>query len=297
MNQTSAFNKKENLAWTLALEALEGVGRVSVRRIVAKFPTWESFKIRPFEQIKVQLKGVSKTDALIKKVLFDADFEKQLYEQIAYLDELEGMRVETYGFLDSAWWPALNLVEPPPNYVHLFGDKRILDCHKIAFFGAPPLDPASFEAAQGLIRYLLAQELAVTAGAAHGFDLVVHKLASEVGKPSLIIPNSGLKHITPSFRPQVMQTVRAGGLVLTPFGFQVPTSPYQDFERASLMASLASACVVISPAPKSPEERAMHWALAHEKPVFGFGTNLAEGVQPLEREADFAWVKMVCEQV
>jgi hypothetical protein len=102
-----------------------------------------------------------------------------------------------------------------------------------------------------------------------------------------------MTRIPPPMRPVISATVKAGGLLLSPFAMDHGPFEHDDKERALVLAALAQTCVFFEPVPDTPEWRAMTWAVEAGRPVFGAaaeGHPLPAPVHPLHSEVDFDWV-------
>src|SRR5690606_20206812 len=112
----------------------------------------------------------------------------------------------------------------------------------------PPLDEAAYERAQALVRHLLGRGVVPVTGAAHGLDVVVHKLATGAGRPAVLVLACGMTRLHRPLRPVVSAAVRAGGLMLSPFAMDHGPYDHDDRTRALVQAALATACVFLHPA-------------------------------------------------
>ncbi len=281
-------------AFALALRDTDGIGRVTAQRLLAHFPSYEALRATPREQALLRIKGAPNAAALIAH-LFDADaMGTALAEAEARLDALAARRVEVLTARD-ARWPAgladLDRAERPV-VLYAYGDADLLVRPSAALFARPPLPGPAVEVAQDLVRALIAHGIVVVAGAEHGFDVVVHKLCASAGHPSVLVTNVGMGKVPKPMRPTVSATVRAGGLLLSPFALDHGPFAHDDAERALVMASVANASAFFAPQAESHEERAMQWAAEHGKPTFGVAGDvpLPDRVHPLARPLDLDWV-------
>ena len=287
----------ESTRFALALDALDGVGRVTAGRLLRACPTYDALLRYPHEQILARIKGAPNAEALVVR-LVDQDAMQPLFEKAdATLARLAEKHVQVLSPGDSAW-PA-RLQDLPRNQrpflLYLFGHADVLDLPLVAFFARPPLSPASFEQAQALVRHLLPHGIAPATGAHPGFDVVIHKLSAlnPTPSPSLLVAHCGLTKVPPPLRPTASAAVRAGGLLLSPFAMNHGPFDHDDRERALVLAALAAASVFVEPQPHTPAWHAMTWALDADRPVFGLAHPehpLPDAVHPLQESIDFDWV-------
>jgi DNA processing protein len=284
----------ESAALTLALLRIDGVGRVTAQRLLAHFPTYDALRATPREQVLLRIKGAPRAAALVD-TLFDAEAMRPLLAESAdALATLASRRIEVLTGHDARWpagLDALDLAERPAA-LYAYGDADLLTRPAVALFARPPLPGPAFEIAQDLVRKLIAHDLVVMGGTEHGFDVVVHKLCTSAGRPSILVANAGMARIPKPMRPHVSAAVGAGGLLLSPFPVEHGPFPHDDAERALVMAAAARASAFFTPEPETHEARALEWAVEHDRPVFGVAgdTPLPERVHPLGRPIDLDWV-------
>lgn len=276
---------------------MEGVGRVTAGRLLSSCPTYEALLRYPREQILARIKGAPNAEALVARLADRPAMESLLEEAGAHLDRLSEKRVRVLAAGEDGW-PG-GLADLPRNQrpflLYLYGHADVLDRPVIAFFARPPLNPEPFEQAQALVRHLLPHAVVPATGAHPGFDVVVHKLCALAEPPSasLLVAHCGLAEVPGPMRPTASAAVRAGGLLVSPFGMEHGPFDHDDRERALVMAALAAASVFVEPRPHTPEWHAMTWALDADRPVFGLAHPehpLPEAVHPLREEVDFDWV-------
>lgn len=290
----------DKTAFMLALDDIEGLGRVRIKRIVTAFSTYQQLKQMPFEQALLRLKGIPKANDVLKKLLDEAIFLPLLQKAQAHLEHLKAVQVQVIHDEHEAYPKHIQVMEAShcPNLLYGFGDLALLNQAKVSFFGKPPIAGTFFELAQDLCRFLIAKKVVFVCGIGNGFDTVMHKLASSASHPSIMLANCGLAQVAPSIRPQIMQSVRAGGLLCSSFPFQEMDQEAHEFERTMMQAALCRVSVFV--AHKSfqiAELRAMKWAIAQGYAVFTIGgEDVPSEAQPLESEQDFAWVMQAIAQ-
>ena len=64
--------------FALALLSLDGVGRVTAHRLLERFPTLDSLRATPREQVRLRLKGVPNADQTVATLFDDAAFRPAL---------------------------------------------------------------------------------------------------------------------------------------------------------------------------------------------------------------------------
>jgi predicted Rossmann fold nucleotide-binding protein DprA/Smf involved in DNA uptake len=281
--------------FALALLEMEGVGRVTTGRLLHHFGTYEGLRQYPREQVLTRLKGVPHAAELVAR-LFDAAFMEPRLEAAALaLRTHQERHVQILSPRDPTWPTGVNDLSPGqrPVLLYVYGHPDLLQQPVVALFARPPLSDAAFSLAQTLVQVLAEASVCCMTGAATGFDVVVHKLATEHQPPcpSALVAPCGLAKLWAPIRPLASRAVKAGGVMLSSFPMMHGPFEHDDVERALVMAALAETCVFVEPQPGSAEARALEWALEAGQPVFGIAADpalLPPDVLLLQTTADFA---------
>ncbi|MEM6782707.1 MAG: DNA-processing protein DprA [Bacteroidota bacterium] len=289
-------------SFALALLRLDGVGRVTAHRILRHFPTHAALLNTPREQVLIRLKGVAKADALVAR-LFDEEAMAPVFDAVRTALQIHAGRHVRVWTPAAEGWPA-GLDQLPraerPVTLYSYGTSALLAEPTVSILGRAGLSSVAFETAQALVRHLIGAGVPVVAGAADGFDVVMHKLCYTQRHPSVMVAASGLAKLTTSIRPHASAIVGANGLVCAPFDMHHGPFPHDDRERALTQAALGTAVVVVEPqsdasdGARAPEDKALAWALDAGRPVFAIAGPdtgaLSERVHRLDRPVDFDWV-------
>ncbi|ARA92346.1 hypothetical protein AWN76_003605 [Rhodothermaceae bacterium RA] len=284
------------LTFALALLSLDGVGRVTTRRLLDQFDGYEDLRRYPREQIRTRLRGVPGADRLVERLLDRTAMEEALSDARKTLEALQARRLTLLAPPSPGWPDGIDDLEGSdrPVLLYAYGHTAILQQPRVALLARPPLSEAAFETAQALVRHLLAAGVVPVTGTQTGFDVVIHKLSTlhDPPRPTLMVAPCGLARIVPSNRPMVSAAVRAGGLCLSSFPLHHGPFSHDDRERALLQAALAHAAVFVEPTADTPEAAALDWAHAHHRPVFGISASPPDDdrLHPLREPIDFDWV-------
>ncbi len=263
------------------------MGRVTAGRLLTHFASYDALLGYPREQVLLRVKGAPNAETLVKRLFDEEAMRERLRRAAEAVRQLEEKKVRLLTPHDAAW-PA-GLADLPharrPVLLYAFGHAEVLSKPVAAFFARPPVDAEAFELAQALVPPLVEKGGVPATGAAHGFDAVMHKRAE--GGPSLFVAHCGLAVVSNALRPVIAKAVRAGGLLLSSFPMRHGPFDHDDTERALVLAALAKACVFAPPRDKTPERRALDWALGADRPVFGLGEGaFSEGVRRLKGPGD-----------
>ena len=283
--------------FALALEALDGVGRVTAGRLLSHFASYDDLRRYPREQVLARIKGVPRSKALVA-TLFDREaMNVRLEKAEQTLAGLHKQQVALVTMRDPVWPVGLNDMPRGnrPFLLHAYGRLDVLRRPLVAVLARPPLTTASVKQAQVLVDHLVQHDAVPATGITHAFDEAVHKrcYAGTTGYASLLVASAGMAQVPSSMRPTISAVVHAGGLFLSSFAMDHGPYEHDDKERALLLAALARACVFFEPTPNTPEWHALTWAVETGRPVFGVAAPrhpLPERVHPLHSDVDLDWV-------
>lgn len=281
----------------LALDRIDGVGRVTTGRVLRHFESYHALTAYPREQVLLRLKGSPNAERLVAQLFDPERMAPHLEAAEAELRLLEERGIVALVPGDEAWPAGISALPAGDRPIPLlvYGPPNRLQRPLVAFFGKAALREAAFDAAQMLVRWLGGRGIAPVVGATHGCDVVLAKVSAmpENTAPAVMICGCGLAHVPPPVRPTASATVRAGGALVSGFPMNQPHYPHQDDDQALLMAALAPAGVFLDPEDGGPAWKAMHWMLEAGKAVFaipGGAHPLPERVHLLASEVDYEWV-------
>lgn len=277
-------------AFALALRNLAGVGRVTAARVLERFPTYADLRRYGREQVLHRLKGTPNAAALLETLFDEAEMTRRLAEAAEERAALQRKGVNVRTPADPDWPAALTRLPRAerPFLLFAYGDARLLATPGIAFFGRPGLADEAYELAQSALRHVVRTRRLAVAGLQTGFDVVIHKISALTPAPSILVASSGLSKVAPPMRPVASQSVRAGGLLVSPFEMEHGPFDHDDRERARVMVALASAVVFSNPDLDAAEAAALEAARTLGVPAFAADADLArrEDLRPFTAPSD-----------
>lgn len=284
-------------SFALALLSLDGVGRVTAHRVLERFPTLDSLRATPREQVLLRLKGAPHADRTVETLFSPEAFAPELSRAQNLADSLRAKRVHVLSSADATWPAGLDDLprDVRPVVLYAFGDPTLLSARRLALLTHAPTDSAAFETTQALARDAMRRGIGLVVGARHGVDLALQKLAIGAGVPAVAVVGSGLARLERSMRPGATALVRAGGLLLSPFGMAHGPFDHDERERALVQAALGRAVCAAAPPQGSAEDRAAAWAAEAGRPLAVVppvppGAAWAEGALVVEGGSDVAAV-------
>lgn len=227
--------------------------------------------------------------------LFNSAFLHQMQEHAkTELASLIAKRVRVLTPHDEAWPSGLEALaeHQRPFLLFAYGNLALLTQPTVALLARPPLSDEAYEQAQNLTLHLIDSGCVPITGALSGFDVAAQKLCHNTPcpHPAIMVAHTGLAQLLPPMRPVATATLRAGGLLLSPFLMELQANEKRDRQRALVQAALAHATVFVEPKAEAPEQAALDWAVQTHRPVFGISTRIIPEVHPLRETVDFEWV-------
>lgn len=255
--------------FALALLSLDGVGRVTVHRILERFPTLEALRATPREQVLLRLKGVPHAERTVETLFSEEAFGPAMAQARAEINALAQRRVRVIAPGSPDWPGSLDALDRSdrPAVLYAYGHVSALERPALAILARAPIAGDDFEAIQGIARRVLGRGHGLVVGAADGVDVALQKLAVGAGGRAVAVIGTGLTRLTPSLRPAATALVRGGGLLLSPFPMTHGPFEHDDRERALVQAALGAAVCAVAPAADSSEDRAMAWAAGADRPI------------------------------
>lgn len=224
------------LAQRLLLNGLNGVGPVTVRRLLEAFDQDLGAALRaPAEKLRL-VKGVSRDMAqAIAAKSFDWQQE---------LRETERLGFRLHSEESPAWPEPLRRLWDPPLVLYAEGP-RLPDERTVAIIGTRHCTPYGAALARRFGRELARQGWWVVSGLARGIDMAAHEGALEGGGRTAAVLGHGLDLTYPPEALKLRRRMTEEGCVLSEFPLGRPADRQTFPQRNRIVAGLARAVVVI----------------------------------------------------
>ncbi len=255
-----------------ALESLDGVGRVTARKIAKHWDDLPEFQKYPKEQVLVRLKGVSNASKLVDN-LNNLDLMRSCLEEQARLIEAnEKRQISLLSFKDDGWPDRLEegVDTSPPNLIYGYGELELLKSSSVCILGRNGISSYAHEKAQVVVKHLHQKNITLSGPINSGFDVVLHKLSYDQSdpRPSIMGAVMGLAKTPREYRSHVSINIKSGGLFFSPFS---PEHGPFDHDYSSAMETLigiSPVVVFVEPAGSPPQIELMRFAHKQRKAVF-----------------------------
>lgn len=284
---------QSRLTQILALENMEGVGRVTARKILEQFGSLAEVRRFPREQILNRLHRVPHASKLAEKLLDEQLVAEALDDAARTIDELGRRQVEVITSEDERWPSEIDHLPNPhrPNVLFAYGNVKLLAEPSVAVLGSSPVASEPFESVQLLVRRLAEVGTIVSCSASDGLDSVIIKILLSKDALPVLVAGCGLAKVPPSLRPSASSAVKAGGLLVSSFQMQHGPFDHDVRERTLIQAALAKAVVFVEPKEEGFLWDALAWSLERDRPVFALTTEaLPDRIHVIRDEVDMDWV-------
>ncbi|KGN98905.1 hypothetical protein HQ36_01845 [Porphyromonas gingivicanis] len=234
----------QRASYILALSRLEGMGCITMRRLLEAIPFIEEIFHKP-EILRNQFPQLYNRFAkqLVQFSIIERA-EKELEDTRA-----KGIEVITIG--DEKYPSLLSECVDAPALLFYKGEQKALQAeYKLSIVGTRRATTYGRKVVTELIGQLasLLPNLTIVSGLAYGIDITAHRAALENKLPTIAVLAHGLDRIYPyQHRKEAIEILQQGGL-LTEYPLGTPIERYQFVGRNRIVAGISSATLVVESA-------------------------------------------------
>lgn len=246
----------------LMLNAIKGVGRAAITKLVDNFDTIGDCLRADDESLKGL--NVKQRAALRDPKIIDTAY-RHAAKETSRAAELNAIIVSLY---DDDYPKRLTALEDPPFVLYAAGDLSILD-KSVGFVGTR--EPTDFggKVAYGMSTAFAAAGFCVVSGLARGIDSISHNAAVEAGGTTCAVLASGLDRYSSGAALQLAQRIcENGGLLVTECGFGEDPTQGSYIARDRLITGLSLATVFVQGEVMSGSMHSVRYAIVQDKPIF-----------------------------
>lgn len=150
--------------------------------------------------------------------LFEVEGERITLEQMEeYIDRLqvEGITVAT--ILDRAYPVNLRMVHDRPPALFIRGELGESDEHAVAVVGTRKASARGLDQARAVVSALLERDYVIVSGLAAGIDSAAHRAALDMGRRTVGVIGTGLRHAYPRANAVLQAQLAATSAVISQF--------------------------------------------------------------------------------
>ena len=268
----------------LALSTLQGVGSVTVRKLIERFGSVEAIFDAPDADLLCVPRITAEVVARLRAISLN-DLEVELTSLVD-----EGLQVITW---DDAIYPVnLKQVQNAPPLLFMRGELQERDAQAVAIVGTRQPTSQADRLAEMLARELAARGLTIVSGLAVGIDTAAHRgaLQAKDGR-TLAVLGSGLRAIHPHQNISLAEEIVQHGALFSELAPNTRVRGANLMARDRIISGLSLAVIVVEAKEKSGSLDTANRALRQERLLFAVpgspGTDalLASGAKALQPQA------------
>ncbi len=170
----------------------------------------------------------------------------------------------------------LRHIHDAPTLLYLRGKVELNTAKIISIVGTRKATNYGKKVIETLLRELSTYPLLVVSGLAYGVDIHAHKIALELGMPTLAVLAGGLDTIYPLIHKKVAEAMLAQGGLLSEHPLQTKLEAHQFAARNRMIAGIADATIVVEAGQKSGALITAHCANEYNREVFAVSGGIYE---------------------
>ena len=280
MQATAALSTATDLdRHTLALGLAQGVGRLSIQRLLQHFDTAE-------EVLKASTAQLQRVAGIGEKLAATIHDPQLLAAADTLLQASEEGRVRILDFNDPDYPERLRHTHGAPFMLFGKGNFSLNHPRVLSIVGTRTATRQAQSVIKKLLTQLAQSDVLIVSGLAYGVDSWAHQAAVNAGLPTVAILPSGVENIYPTAHlPLVRDMLATGGGVVSEYGLEgAPDKPHFP-ARNRIIAGVADATIVIEAPKRSGALITAQFANSYDREVFAvpgsWATPQAQGCNQL----------------
>lgn len=291
MKSTNQPARHDDLRCLLALSFIKDVGPVTIKRLLAAFPSAPSIFEASFEELQ-RTADIKEAHARRIKDFAAWDLVEREIEQA------EQRHIRIIACTDSSYPESLRVIDGPPPVLYMKGEMHKDDTFAIAMVGSRMMSDYGRTVAHTLAFELASHGLTIVSGMARGIDTISHKGALKAGGRSIAVLGCGLDRPYPPENAELFEELSHAGCVISEFPFGTPPTRENFPRRNRVISGLSLGVLVVEATRNSGSLITAQHALDQGKEVFAVpgkitaktseGTNalIKKGARPVHTAED-----------
>jgi len=191
------------------------------------------------------------------------------------LNQYRYNHIHVITFFDPLYPPFLKEIYQPPWVLYAKGDLSLLQSKKkLAIVGSRLATMYSTKVIQKLMKELVAEEIVIVSGLAHGVDSIAHKLAIENGGKTIGVIAGGIFHIYPKENRELAGEMMKHHLVLSEYPPLTKPQKWQFPMRNRIISGLSNGTLIVEAKKKSGSLITANFAVNEGRDVFAVPGNI-----------------------
>lgn len=245
----------------IALNMVEGVGRITYNKLIAHFGSPEKvFSASQKELMDVEGIGRKTADS-IKSFKLEEEAKKEL-------DRIKKSNTDVLTITDTEYPSSLKAIFDPPPVLYVKG--RILKSDAIAVAVVGSRSPTVYGklVTEKISKEIVEMGITVVSGMARGIDSIAHKSAINCGGRTIAVLGCGLNVVYPPENFRLMDEIAGNGAVISEFPMSAKPDKMNFPQRNRVISGLSLGVVVVEAAEKSGSLITARHAVEQGREVF-----------------------------
>lgn len=291
MRSTKKPAHRDDLRCLLALSFIKEVGPVTIKRLLAAFPSAPSVFEASFEELK-RTADIKEAQARRIKDFTAWDLVEREIEQA------EQQNIKIIVSTDSNYPESLRVIDGTPPVLYMKGNIHKDDTFALAMVGSRMMSDYGRTVAHTLAFELASRGMTIVSGMARGIDTISHKGALKAGGRSIAVLGCGLDRPYPPENAGLFEELSRSGCVISEFPLGTPPNRENFPRRNRVISGLSLGVLVVEATRDSGSLITAQYALDQGKEVFAVpgkittktsdGTNalIKKGARPVHTAED-----------
>jgi DNA processing protein len=259
----------EEKIYQIALSQVKGVGYVLAKKLMARFGSAQAI----FRSTLPALTKVPGVSACMAQAIRDDRAFSRAAELLASHDKASTYIITPW---EGAYPEPLRHIYGAPMLLYLRGNVALNAVKIIGIVGTRGATNYGKRVVETLLSELSTYPLLVVSGLAYGIDIHAHKIALELGLPTLAVVAGGVDNIYPAAHKKVAEAMLAQGGLLSEHPLRTKPEAHQFAARNRIIAGIAEATIVVEAGQKSGALITAKYANEYNREVFAVSGSIYE---------------------
>ena len=252
---------QQELLHTLALLKVEGLGDISIKKLLTHFGSPEEvLKAKPAQLAKIDKIG----NITIKKIK-DPEIFKAAEAELQFIQE---QNLQTLFYQDALYPERLKQCYDAPVLLFTAGNINLENRKIISIVGTRQVTPYGIDFCKKLVADLAPLNPIIVSGFAFGVDITAHQAALENNLQTIGVLAHGLNQIYPKGHKKYMTKMEQNGGFMTEFWSTSNPDRENFVKRNRIVAGISEATLVIESAEKGGSLLTATMANDYDRDVF-----------------------------
>lgn len=252
---------QQELLHALALLNVEGIGDISVKKLVSHFGSPEEvLKAKP-----AQLAKVDKIGGITIRKIKEPEIFKAAEAELQFIQD---QNIQTLFYQEALYPERLKQCYDAPVLLFTSGNINLENRKIISIVGTRQVTPYGIDFCKKLITDLAPLNPIIVSGFAYGVDIVAHQAAMENNLQTIGVLAHGLNQIYPKNHKRYMAKMEQNGGFMTEFRSTSNPDRENFVKRNRIVAGMSEATIVIESAEKGGSLLTATMANDYDRDVF-----------------------------